>query len=95
MKPCELLRFVVQESASLNQHPFNVSHKPVEVFVAKLMGDNLRQSGPSMAAIDGPAGPSMATKSAIDGPSMATKSAIDGPAGPVVAGDHLRRDRPM
>ena len=46
------------------------------------MGDNLRQSGPSMAAIDGPAGPS-----------MATKSAIDGPAGPVVAGDHLRRDR--
>ena len=83
IKPCELLRFVVQESASLNQHPFNVSHKPVEVFVAKLMGDNLRQSGPSMAAIDGPAGPS-----------MATKSAIDGPAGPVVAGDHLRRDRP-
>ena len=64
------------------QHPFNVSHKPVEVFVAKLMGDNLRQSGPSMAAIDGPAGPS-----------MATKSAIDSPAGPVVAGDHLRRDR--
>ena len=84
MKPCELLRFVVQESASLNQHPFNVSHKPVEVFVAKLMGDNLRQSGPSMAAIDGPAGPS-----------MATKSAIDGPAGPVVAGDHLRRDRTL
>ena len=82
MKPCELLRFVVQESASLNQHPFNVSHKPVEVFVAKLMGDNLRQSGSSMAAIDGPAGPS-----------MATKSAINGPAGPVVAGDHLRRDR--
>ena len=72
MKPCELLRFVVQESASLNQHPFNVSHKPVEVFVAKLMGDNLRESGPSMA----------------------TKSAMDGPAGPVVAGDHLRRDRP-
>ena len=33
------------------------------------MGDNLRQSGPSMAA-------------------------IDGPAGPVVAGDHLRRDSP-
>ena len=29
------------------------------------------------------------------GPSMATKSAIDGPGGPVVAGDHLRRDRPM
>ena len=27
------------------------------------------------------------------GPSMATKSAMDGPAGPVVAGDHLRRDR--
>ena len=26
-------------------------------------------------------------------PSMAPKSAIDGPAGPVVAGDHLRRDR--
>ena len=24
---------------------------------------------------------------------MATKSAMDGPAGPVVAGDHLRRDR--
>ena len=48
------------------------------------MGDNLRQSGPSMPAIDGPAGPS-----------MATKSAIDGPAGPVVAGDHLRRDRPL
>ena len=23
---------------------------------------------------------------------MATKSAIDGPGGPVVAGDHLRRD---
>ena len=37
-----------------------------------------------MAAIDGPAGPS-----------MATKSAIDGPAGQVVAGDHLRRDRPL
>ena len=37
-----------------------------------------------MAAIDGPAGLS-----------MATKSAIDGPAGPVVAGDHLRRDRPQ
>ena len=36
-----------------------------------------------MAAIDGPAGPS-----------MATKSAMDGPAGPVVAGDHLRHDRP-
>ena len=35
-----------------------------------------------MAAIDGPAGLS-----------MTTKSAIDGPAGPVVAGDHLRRDR--
>ena len=34
-----------------------------------------------MAAIDGPAGLS-----------MATKSAINGPAGPVVAGDHLRRD---
>ena len=46
------------------------------------MGDNLRQSRPSVAAIDGPAGPS-----------MATKSAIDGPARPVVAGDHLRRDR--
>ena len=28
------------------------------------------------------------------GPSMATKSAMDGPAGPVVAGDHMRRDRP-
>ena len=26
-------------------------------------------------------------------PSMATRSAIDGPVGPVVAGDHLRRDR--
>ena len=26
---------------------------------------------------------------------MATKSAIDGPAGPVVAGDHLRRDSPL
>ena len=37
-----------------------------------------------MAAIDGPAGPS-----------MATKSAIDGPARPVVAGDHLRRDRSL
>ena len=24
---------------------------------------------------------------------MATKSTIDGPAGPVVAGDHMRRDR--
>ena len=35
-----------------------------------------------MAAIDGRAGPP-----------MATKSAMDGPAGPVVAGDHLRRDR--
>ena len=45
------------------------------------MGDHLRQSGPSMAAIDGPAGLS-----------MATKSAIDDPAGPVVAGDHLRCD---
>ena len=36
-----------------------------------------------MAAIDG-----------LAGLSMATKSAIDGPAGPVVAGDHFRRDRP-
>ena len=84
MKPCELLRFVVQESAS-RPKPASIQRisldKPVEVFVAKLTGDNLQQSGPSMAAIDGPAGPS-----------MATKSAIDGPAGPVVAGDHLRRD---
>ena len=45
------------------------------------MGDHLRQSGPSTAAIVGPGGPS-----------MATKSAIDGPGGPVVAGDHLWRD---
>ena len=37
-----------------------------------------------MAATDGPAGPS-----------MATRSAIDGLAGPVVAGDHLWRDRPQ
>ena len=36
-----------------------------------------------MAAIVGPGGTS-----------MATKSAIDGPGGPVVAGDHLQRDRP-
>ena len=36
-----------------------------------------------MAAIVGPGGPS-----------METKFAIDGPGGPVVAGDHLRRDRP-
>ena len=28
------------------------------------------------------------------GPSMATKIATNGPGGPVVAGDHLRRDRP-
>ena len=35
-----------------------------------------------MAAIVGPRGPS-----------MTTKFAIDGPGGPVVAGDHLRRDR--
>ena len=42
----------------------------------------MRQGGPSMAAIDGPAGPS-----------MATKSAVDGPDGPVVAGDHLQYDR--
>ena len=48
------------------------------------MGNHLRQSGPSMAAIVGPGGPS-----------MATKSAIDGPGGPVVAGDHLRRDRSL
>ena len=45
------------------------------------MGDHLRQSGTSTAAIVGPGGPS-----------MATKSAIDGPGGPVVAGDHLRHD---
>ena len=48
------------------------------------MGDHLRQGGPSMAAIDG-----------LAGPPMATKSAMDGPAGPVVAGDHLQRDRPL
>ena len=36
-----------------------------------------------MAAIVGPGGPSY----------MATKFAIDGQGGPVVAGDHLRRDR--
>ena len=36
-----------------------------------------------MAAIVGPGGPS-----------MVTKFAIDGPGGPVVAGDHLWRDRP-
>ena len=29
------------------------------------------------------------------GPSMATKFAIDDPGGPVVAGDHLRRDRTL
>ena len=34
-----------------------------------------------MAAILGPGGPS-----------MATKIATNGPGGPVVAGDHLRRD---
>ena len=50
-------------------------------FVAKFMGDHLQQSGPSMEPIDGPVKPF-----------MATKSAIDGPAGPVVVGDHLRRD---
>ena len=35
-----------------------------------------------MAAIVGPGGPS-----------TATQFSIDGPGGPVVAGDHLRRDR--
>ena len=35
-----------------------------------------------MAAIIGPGGPS-----------MVTKFAIDGRGGPVVAGDHLRRDK--
>ena len=44
----------------------------------------MRQGGPSMAAIDGPAGPP-----------MAIKSAMDGPAGPVVVGDHLQRDKPL
>ena len=47
------------------------------------MGDNLQQSGTSVAAIDGPARPSMANKCSIDGPAV-----------PVVAGDHLQRDRP-
>ena len=37
-----------------------------------------------MAAIVGPGGPS-----------MAKIFAIDGPGGQVVAGDHLRRDRPL
>ena len=37
-----------------------------------------------MAAILGPGGPS-----------MATSFAADGPGGPVVAGDQLRRDRPL
>ena len=37
-----------------------------------------------MAAIDDPAGPS-----------MATESAMDGSAGPAVAGDQLRHDRPL
>ena len=42
----------------------------------------MQQSGPSMAAMVGPVGPT-----------MATKFAVDGPGGPVMAGDHLRRDR--
>ena len=45
-------------------------------------GDQLWQSRPSMAAIDGQARSS-----------MATKSAMDGPAGPIVAGNHLQHDR--
>ena len=35
----------------------------------------------------------MATIDGLAGSSMATESAIDGPPGPVVAGDHLWRDR--
>ena len=56
-----------------------ICSKPAHII---LMGDHLRQSGLSMAAIVGPGGPS-----------MATKFAIDGPGGPVVVEDHLRRDR--
>ena len=37
----------------------------------------------------------MAAIEGLAGSSMATKSAMDGPAGPVVAGDHLWRDRPL
>ena len=48
----------------------------------KTWGDHLQQGGPSVAAILGPGGPS-----------MATKIATNGPGGPVVAGDHLWRDR--
>ena len=47
------------------------------------MGDHLRQSGPSMAAIVGPGGQSMAAKFAIDDLGR-----------PVVAGDHLQHDSP-
>ena len=51
------------------------------------MGDHLRQGGPSMAAIDGPAGPPMATKSVCRGWSglvsrSQTHYARLGPAGP-------------
>ena len=53
-------------------------------FKRKIVGDHLWQSGPSVAAILGPGGPS-----------MATKFAKDGPGGPLVAGDHLRRDSPF
>ena len=63
----------------------NRSHKHPVGICSKInggtSGDHLLLSGPSMAAIGGPAGPS-----------MATKSAMDDPLGPVVAGDHLRRD---
>ena len=45
-----------------------------------------------MAAIVGPGGQSMAAIVGPGGPSTATQFAIDGPGGPVVAGDHLRRD---
>ena len=63
------------------EHPksvLGICSKPTHII---FMGDHLRQSRLSMAAIVGPGGPS-----------MATKFAIDGPGGPVVVGDHLRRD---
>ena len=77
---------------ALSQHPvkclgrmYTERPKPVLSIVAKayyIYGGTLEQSGPSMAVIVGPGRPS-----------MATKFVIDGPGGPVVAGDHLRRDR--
>ena len=47
----------------------------------------------------GKTGPSVAVIFCHDtwsgGPSMATKISVDSPGGPVVAGDHLRRDSPI